>query len=93
MKLEFKESFLIRLNKQIDFIAKDSSTRARKFKNNLINRIKEIPKRPLSYRKSIYFDDDKIRDLIYKGYTIVFRITNERIEIFGFVKFQKEPID
>ncbi len=27
------------------------------------------------------------------GYTIVFRITENQIEVFGFVKFQKKPID
>ena len=56
-------------------------------------KIKETPERPLSYRKSIYFEDETIRDLIFKGYTIVFRLTKESIEIFGFVKFQKEPTD
>jgi len=31
--------------------------------------------------------------LIFKGYTIVFRIAEENIEVFGFVKYQKEPTD
>jgi len=93
MKIEFKESFLTKLGKQIDFIANDSPSQARKFKDKLLKRIKEIPKRPYSYRKSIYFNDEKIRDLIYKGYTIVFRITEKRIEVLGFVKYQKDPTD
>jgi len=45
------------------------------------------------FRKSIYFDDDSIRDLIFKGYTVVFRINNSQIEVFGFVKFQENPTD
>lgn len=93
MKVVFKESFLFRLESQIEFISLDSPVRARKFKSDLFKRIKEIPTRPISYRKSIYFDDETIRELIFKGYTIVFRITENRIEIFGFVKYQKEPID
>lgn len=56
-------------------------------------KIRAIPKRPYSYRKSIYFDNPDIRDLIFKGYTIVFRITDERIVVFGFTKFQEGPTD
>jgi plasmid stabilization system protein ParE len=75
MKIIFKETFLYRLESQIDYISIDSPARARKFKSDLFRRIKEIPPNPYRYRKSIYFDDETLRDLIFKGYTIVFRIT------------------
>jgi plasmid stabilization system protein ParE len=88
MKIDLKESFLKRLGNQIDFIAKNNPQNARKFKNNLLNRIKEIPSNPYKFRKSIYYEDEKIRDLIYKGYTIVFRINDKVIEVFGFVKYR-----
>jgi len=45
------------------------------------------------FRKSIYFDNDSIRDLIYKGYTVVFRINIDQIEVFGFVKYQEKSLD
>jgi len=93
MKIVFKESFINRLESQVDYISKDSPTRARKFKNTLLERIKEIPQNPYQYRKSIYFNSNDIRDLVFKGYIIVFRITNERIELFGFVKWQDKPND
>lgn len=93
MKIVFKDTFLKRLENQIGYIATDSPKRARKFKNDLIKRISEIPKNPLRYRKSIYFDKEEIRDLIFKGYTVVFRITDNQIEIFGFVKYQNSVID
>ena len=93
MKIAFKDSFLNRLENQIDYIAQDSPARARKFKNDLLSRIKEISKNPFRYRKSIYFNSDNIRDLIFKGYTVVFRITEDRIEVFGFVKYQNSPTD
>jgi len=93
MKVIFKDTFLNRLECQIEYISLDSTIRARKFKSDLFTRIKEISKNPYSYRKSIYFEDETIRDLIFKGYTIVFRLAEERIEIFGFVKYQNEPTD
>ena len=93
MNIIFKESFIARLEKQIEYIAIDSPARARKFKTELFNRIKQIPFNPYQNRKSVYFEDNYIRDLIYKGYTIVYRITDAFIEIFGFVKYQDTPID
>ena len=93
MKIVFKESFLSRLEKQVDYIAQDSPARARKFKNELLSRIKEIPDNPYRYRRSIYFNENNIRDMIFKGYTVVFRIKENRIEVFGFVKYQSSPTD
>jgi plasmid stabilization system protein ParE len=93
MKIVFKDTFLNRLESQIEYISLDSRTRAVKFKSDLFKKIKEIPQRPHSYRKSIYYEDETIRDLIFKGYTIVFRLTEKSIEVFGFVKFQNEPTD
>ena len=91
MKILFKESFVIRLEKQIQYISLDSPIRTQKFKTELLLRIKEIPKDPYHHRKSIYFNDEMIRDMVFKGYTIVFRINQDIIEIFGFVKFQNKP--
>jgi plasmid stabilization system protein ParE len=91
MKVLFKESFLCRLENQLEYISSDSPARARKFKNDLLQRIREIPGNPYKYRKSIYFENTEIRDMIFKGYTVVFRININQIEIFGFVKYQKNP--
>ena len=91
MKLIFKETFISKLEDQVEYIAIDSPARARKFKNDLLKKLKLIPENPYQYRPSIYFEDKNIRDLIFKGYTIVFRINGNRIEVFGFVKYQNKP--
>lgn len=91
MKLVFKEGFVLKLEKQLKFIAKDKPTAAKKFKKDILAKIKSIPSNPYLFRKSIYFEDDSIRDLIFKGYTIVFRIKEKQIEIFGFAKYQEKP--
>ena len=95
MRIIFKETFLQRLSRQIDYIASDSPSRARKFKSDVLNEIRKIPEMPYANRKSIYFKNDQIRDLIFKGYTIVYRINEEDhfIEIFGFTKYQDKPTD
>ncbi len=92
MKIIFKETFINRLENQIEFIAQNNPANARKFKNELFNLIKGIPSNPRKHRKSIWYDDVDIRDLIFKGYTIAYRINLNTIEIFGFVKYQHSPI-
>jgi plasmid stabilization system protein ParE len=93
MKIVFKDTFVIRLETQLKYISLDSPKRARKFKSDLFQRIKEIPANPYRFRKSIYFKDETIRDMVFKGYTIVFRLTDTTVEVFGFVKFQNDPTD
>jgi plasmid stabilization system protein ParE len=92
MKIIFKDTFIYRLENQLDFIAQNNPANSRKFKNELFTLIKAIPLNPRKHRKSIWYEDDDIRDLIFKGYTIVYRINNTTIEIFGFVKYQHSPI-
>ena len=92
MRIIFKDTFIYRLENQLEFIAINNPANSRKFKNELFNLIKAIPSNPRKHRKSIWYNDINIRDLIFKGYTIVFRINNNSIEIFGFVKFQDTPI-
>ncbi|MGY5351048.1 type II toxin-antitoxin system RelE/ParE family toxin [Wenyingzhuangia sp. IMCC45533] len=93
MKIIYKDTFVQRLERQLKYIAKTSPKSATKLKIELIKRIKEIPENPYLFRKSIYFENDAIRDLICQKYTVVFRINKNQIEIFGFTKFQEKPTD
>jgi plasmid stabilization system protein ParE len=93
MKIVFKETFLQRLESQIEYLVQNSSRNARKFKDGLMARIKEIPSNPYRHRQSLYFEDASIRDITFKGYTIVFRITDDAIELFGLLRYQKYPHD
>ncbi|WP_425595549.1 type II toxin-antitoxin system RelE/ParE family toxin [Saccharicrinis aurantiacus] len=93
MKIVYTEGFILRLERQLHFIAKDNPNAAKRLKKDLLQKIKTIRPNPTMFRKSIYFEDNTIRDLIFKGYTIVFRINIDQIEVFGFVKYQKGVID
>ncbi len=50
---------------------------------------------PYKHRKSIYFDLDTIRDLIFKGYTIVYQINTKEniIIVIGFTNYKDQPFD
>ena len=93
MKIIYKDTFTERLEKQLKYLKKNSPKSALKLKTGLVKRIKTIPENPYLFRKSIYFENDLIRDLIYNGYTVVFRINETQIEIFGFTRFQEKPTD
>ncbi len=93
MKLRILKSFGEKLNDQVEYIAQDKPGAARKFKSDLLLRIKEIPKMPYVNRKSIFFDRDDIRDLIFKGYIVVYKVDDENgiITVFGFTKYKNDP--
>ena len=79
----------------LEYIAQDKMSAAENFVNELDNLIGNLPNSPFKYRKSIYFQDENIRDMIYKGYTIVYRINTkkERIEILRIFNKNKPPIE
>ena len=73
------------------FIAVDSKVRAKKFKNELYEGLKNIVHMPYKHRRSIYFDKNEIRDFVFKGYTIVYEIdkNKNRIIIMGITKYKE----
>lgn len=40
------------------------------------------------YRKSFYGTDDKYRDMIYKGYTITYKVEKDSIKVLDIFKWQ-----
>ena len=79
----------------LEYIAQDKISAAKKFIDEIDKLIDDLPNFPFKYRKSIYFQDENIRDLIYKGYTIVYRvnIAKKRIEILRIFNKNKPPIE
>jgi plasmid stabilization system protein ParE len=95
MRLRILTSFGDKLNDHIEYIVKDKPAAARKFKSEVIKRIKGISKMPYANRKSIFFDREDIRDLVFKGYVIVYKINteNQTIDVFGFTKYENDPFE
>lgn len=89
MKIEITNNFSSKLKRQISYISKDKPEAARKFNKLILEKIKHLSKMPYQNRKSIFFDDDNTRDLIIKGYLIVYEIipNENRIVVFAFHKW------
>lgn len=78
--------FTNELNFICDFIANDSFNRAKIFQKDLKAKLEQLPSNPKVYRKSTKFDDESIRDFIYKGYVIPYLIDEQNIVILGIYK-------
>ena len=70
MLVKFSTRFLTQLQIIVDFIAKDSFAKACSFQQTLFSEFKKLDFMPYKFRKSIYFDDENIRDFIFKGYVV-----------------------
>ena len=72
MKIIYSKRFQRALRQVKVFIAKDSTSRANSFIRSLKKQIITIKEMPFRYRRSDYFDDENTREMVYKGYSIVF---------------------
>ena len=94
MNVDILDEFFLKLNAQVAYIARDKPSAARRFKSDVIRAVKNLRSiSPYQNRKSIHFENENIRDMIFKGYKIIYRVKpNENsIEVFGFVNYQEKP--
>jgi plasmid stabilization system protein ParE len=85
MQVHKTSRFFAELEVIIDFIAQDSLQRAEQFSNNLDAKVQDLPHFPYKCRQSIKSNDGNVRDLIFAGYVIPYRVNTvkEQIEILG----------
>jgi plasmid stabilization system protein ParE len=90
MTVNISNEFLKLLTDQVRYIYKDKPRAALKFRKDLLKNIKKDLKQPFHFKKSIYFDDENIRDYVFKGYTSVYEIDvmQNTVFVFGFIKYK-----
>ena len=91
MEIRINEKFRDKLLDQIEYISRDKPKAALNFHEDLMELIMEIPNHPFKHRQSIYSNDLSVRDLIFKGYTVTFKVIEDEgiIEVFSLIKHQK----
>ena len=89
MTIKRTEKYQAELLSVLKNIANDKITASRKFKIDLNRQIKEIPNFPYKHRKSFYFDNENIRDMIFQKYTINYEIDLDKNTISIFSIFNK----
>lgn len=86
MKIAFSDKFGNELERILNFIAQGNLNKATEFNDALYDKILEIPSRSYSFRKNKLLKREDTRDLIFKGYVIVFRIKPDYIKILSIYK-------
>ena len=85
--LHLSDRFVSELNSIIEFIVNRGDTQnAVKLQAEIYDKIETIPFMPYRFRQNLDTNDKHIRDLIYKGYKIPFRVNDNNIEILGIYK-------
>jgi plasmid stabilization system protein ParE len=81
-KIVLEEKAINRLNGIYEYIKQqDSSSQAKSFIKKLEKQINTLTYMPQRCRKSLYIEDKNTKDLVYKGYTIVYKILNNSVHI------------
>lgn len=86
MKIIYNANAQNALNSIFDFIALDSIDRAYAFREQLERQISGITFMPYRFRKNQILGRENVRDLVFKGYVVVFEIKLEQIEILNIYK-------
>jgi len=75
------DKFVYNLKTILRFIARGSKIQAIKFNNSLFKAVDTLPDMPYRCRASHYYNDEHIRDFIFKGYTIPYLIDEKQNKI------------
>lgn len=91
MTIKISNEFLELLKDQVHYIYKDKPRAALNFRKDLLKNIKKDLKHPFHFTKSKYFDDENIRDYVFKGYVCVYEVNAEKdiVFVFGFIKYKE----
>jgi plasmid stabilization system protein ParE len=72
MIINISTEFRKLLKEQVRYIYKDKLRAALKFRKDLLKNIKKDLEQPFHFKKSRYFDNENIRDYVFKGYVTVY---------------------
>ena len=88
MTILSSELFQEQLKDILSSLAKDDIKVAQDFKMYLDTILFNMPTKAKKYKKSIYFDDENIKDIEHQEYTIIFLIEDKKDTyiILGIVK-------
>ena len=89
MQIELDDKFKRNFQVIFEFIAKDKISASKNFKRELFKQIDSLVDFPYKCRKSYYFDDDDIRDMTFKGYTVVYEVLTKQDSIIILNIFNK----
>ncbi|MGE4473091.1 MAG: type II toxin-antitoxin system RelE/ParE family toxin [Sulfuricurvum sp.] len=88
MTVRLQNSFIAKLRFVLERIAEDKKSAAHSFRREILHECQNLSDFPYRCRRSIHYNDDNIRDLIFKGYTIIYKIMDDEIKVFALTKYE-----
>ena len=88
MNVRLLPSFIAKFQLVLEKIAKDKKSAAHMFRREILRECYSLSDFPYRCRRSIHYNDDNIRDLIFKGWTVIYKITDEEIKVFALTKYE-----
>ncbi len=83
MKIIYNPDFSKSLKNILKYIANDKLLVSLNFNGEIKRKIRKLPANPFMCPPSHYFEENNVRDMTYKGYTITYEVDskNEIIEV------------
>jgi len=88
MNVRILPSFIAKLQFVLEKIAKDKKSAAHTFRREILQECQSLSDFPYRCRRSIHYNNDTIRDLIFKGWTVMYKIVDNEIKVFALTKYE-----
>lgn len=88
MIIEKKPKYLQSLFSILKYIANDKPSASLNFEKTLEQKLNDLLLFPLQYKASLYIKNEAYRDMVYEGYTIIYKIETNKILILDIFKWQ-----
>lgn len=88
MKVRLQSSFIAKLQFVLEKISEDKKSAAHTFRREILRECYSLSDFPYRCRRSIHYNDDNIRDLIFKGWTVMYKIVDDEIKVFALTKYE-----
>lgn len=88
MTVRLQNSFIAKLRFVVERIADDKKSAAHTFRREILHECYSLSDFPYRCRRSIHYNDDNIRDLIFKGWTVIYKIADDEIIVFALTKYE-----
>jgi plasmid stabilization system protein ParE len=92
MNLKYTKQYKTELQNILRYIHKDKPIAAKNFKDELGKHLHTMLDNPYMYRASLYADDKNVRDMAFKGYTVVYEIKGDNVVVLDIFKWIDKPV-
>ena len=88
MSVKLLPPFVAKLQYVLERIYEDKKSAAHSFRREILRECQSLNDFPYRCRRSIHYNDDNIRDLIFKGWTVIYKIVDDEIKVFALTKYE-----